>query len=294
MSKRSESQLAIKARKLESRKQSFIAKAKELYGDKYNYDQVDYDNNKTNVTVRCNHHRDFFIISPDRHLRGQICPKCTREKSCKTKEKFVLESQIKHGEDKYDYSDFVYVNSYTRGKILCREHGYFYQIPRNHVNGGTGCPVCSASSYEQEVWKLFKSLGISFEMEYKLPEVGSKYRYDFYLPDYRLLIELHGKQHYLESWGGKELLEKIKTRDAVKRNLAQGLGYNLIEFNLTGIRKEGDLPLFLLLQICDKLPEFAIRSTPDNKEHIKSIIKRIKLTMKLTNSRPVRLPKIIY
>lgn len=38
-----------------------------------------------------------------------------------------------HG-DKYDYSEVDYVRSPERVKIICPEHGYFYQIPNNHVS----------------------------------------------------------------------------------------------------------------------------------------------------------------
>jgi len=45
-----------------------------------------------------------------------------------------------HG-DKYDYSLVEYVNYKTKVKIICKQHGVFYQTPPSHLNG-TGCPDC--------------------------------------------------------------------------------------------------------------------------------------------------------
>ncbi len=43
--------------------------------------------------------------------------------------------------DKYDYSLVEYVNTNTKVKIICKEHGEFEQSPTIH-KGGSGCPTC--------------------------------------------------------------------------------------------------------------------------------------------------------
>lgn len=43
--------------------------------------------------------------------------------------------------DKYDYSLVEYVNTNTKVKIICKEHGIFEQTPNNHKNKH-GCPKC--------------------------------------------------------------------------------------------------------------------------------------------------------
>lgn len=59
----------------------FIDKAKKVHGDKYSYDKVEYKNAKKPVTVTClkPNHGDF-PITPDNHLRGKGCPKCSESK----------------------------------------------------------------------------------------------------------------------------------------------------------------------------------------------------------------------
>lgn len=57
----------------------------------------------------------------------------------KTYQEFEAEAAEVHG-GKYTYHQ-DYVNSYTKVKITCPEHGDFYQNPRNHLIGA-GCPKC--------------------------------------------------------------------------------------------------------------------------------------------------------
>lgn len=55
--------------------------------------------------------------------------------------------------------------------------------------------------------------------------------FDFYLPDYNLLVEVQGQQHYMpiEHFGGDEAFEKLKKRDEIKRNYAINNDFNFIE-----------------------------------------------------------------
>ena len=55
----------------------FITKAKEKYGDKYDYSLVEYVNNKTKVKIICPEH-GIFEIMPCGHIgaNGRGCPKC--------------------------------------------------------------------------------------------------------------------------------------------------------------------------------------------------------------------------
>lgn len=57
-----------------------------------------------------------------------------------TKELFIEKSQDIHGET-YDYDSSDYINSYTKIKIVCKEHGEFFQKPNAHL-AGKGCPEC--------------------------------------------------------------------------------------------------------------------------------------------------------
>lgn len=62
-----------------------------------------------------------------------------------SQEEFINKCLEVHG-DKYDYSLVEYKNIRGRIKILCKKHGLFEQISKNHKDG-QGCPRCSMPNY---------------------------------------------------------------------------------------------------------------------------------------------------
>ena len=144
--------------------ESFIKKAKEIHGDKYNYDRVDYKDSNTRITIICPVHGEFEQI-PARHLQGQGCPKCSGNIKLTTEE-FIKRAREIHG-DKYDYSKVNYKNNSTKVTIICSTHGEFEQKPANHLQGN-GYPKCGGTT------KL-----TSKEFIKKAKEIhGDKYNYD--------------------------------------------------------------------------------------------------------------------
>lgn len=59
--------------------QEFIAKAKLVHGNLYDYSKVNYVNYFTNVTIICQEHGEFEQL-PSNHLRNEGCPKCSQSK----------------------------------------------------------------------------------------------------------------------------------------------------------------------------------------------------------------------
>ena len=120
--------------------ETFIKKAREIHGDKYDYSKTDLENKdeKGRIIIICPEHGEFFT-RPNTHLSGRECLYCSGYNK-KTTEDFVKEAKQVHG-DKYDYSKTEYVNSQTKVCIICPEHGEFWQFPNGHINGH-GCPKC--------------------------------------------------------------------------------------------------------------------------------------------------------
>jgi rubrerythrin len=126
-------------------KLEFIQKAKEVHGDMYDYSKVEYKNNKTKVCIICSEHGEFWQ-TPTAHVsQKQGCPKCgiiinsnLRKDSTKS---FIQKAEKVH-DNKYDYSKVEYVNTNTNICIICPEHGEFWQMPTNHLQGHK-CPKCS-------------------------------------------------------------------------------------------------------------------------------------------------------
>lgn len=119
----------------------FIKRAKEVHGDKYDYSKVDYKNTKERVCIICSEHGEFYKF-PNGHLQGQGCPKCSR-KAKLTNEEFIKRAKEVHG-NKYDYSEVNYKNLKGKVCVICPDHGKFYQISNDHLQG-RGCPKCGGT-----------------------------------------------------------------------------------------------------------------------------------------------------
>ena len=114
--------------------ESFIAEAKEIYDDRYDYSKVDYKNRDHRVVVTCPVHGDFQVYARE-HLDGKGCPKCEKG------EKFIAKLKEKFG-DKFGLDEFVYESSTTPVTLICPTHGAFSKLPNQILNAPLGCPEC--------------------------------------------------------------------------------------------------------------------------------------------------------
>lgn len=78
-----------------SNKEDFIKKAKTVHGDKYDYSKVVYKNSNTKVCIICPIHGEFWQ-SPDNHLRGKGCQKCSESKLENEIAKLLDENNIEY------------------------------------------------------------------------------------------------------------------------------------------------------------------------------------------------------
>lgn len=115
----------------------FIEKAINKYGNKYDYSQVNYVNNRTKVDIVCPSH-GIFQQRPDNHLYSNGCPKC--RKNSLGERNFIKRAIDVHG-DKYDYSHVNYANIKSKVTIICPTHGVFEQKADSHISGH-GCNKC--------------------------------------------------------------------------------------------------------------------------------------------------------
>lgn len=119
--------------------EAFIKRAKEIYGDKYDYSKVEYKNARTPVCIVKLDGSEFWQ-TPDNHLRADRYDKPKNPIVRVTTEDFVDKAKEVH-RGKYDYSKVEYINSKNKVCIICPEHGEFWIRPNNHLLG-QGCPVC--------------------------------------------------------------------------------------------------------------------------------------------------------
>lgn len=142
----------------------FIDSANKIHNHKYDYSKFNYLNNKTKSIIICKIHGEFQQI-PNDHLFGYGCAKCHYDKlkiiKLKSQDSFIKESNLIHN-NKYDYSQLVYINDSSKVKITCPIHGGFEQKANNHLNGA-GCPSCAHVISKKEIaWLNFLNIPETF------------------------------------------------------------------------------------------------------------------------------------
>jgi hypothetical protein len=134
----------------------FTKRARLIFGDKYDYSEVDYKNNETKVKIICVDHGAFWQI-PSGHLRGKGCRACSDEAKClfSQKEYILLAKDIhndKYNYDKTKFPNILYANTKKKIVITCLLHGDFPQKAEAHLRG-QGCPKCNkVISKKEDDW----------------------------------------------------------------------------------------------------------------------------------------------
>ena len=225
---------------------SFINESIKIHGNKYDYSKVKYIDSHTKVCVICPEHGEFFV-SPNNHVRGKGCKQCAIEKNasrCRlTFEEFLERAKKVHG-DKYDYSKVEYLNNSTEIAIICPEHGIFFQTPGHHMDG-EGCPICKESKLEKLVRENLEKDNIEYVKEYS-PKWAGKFRYDFFIPSKKIVIECQGYHHYYPVYystkekGIKNYIKRVKD-DLKKKELCEKNGLSMIYFTNDKLKKSNEI-----------------------------------------------------
>lgn len=132
---------------------------------RYTYDNFVFTGNSSKGFITCKLHGDFSQ-APSKHSTGRGCPVCNKG-VLMTTPLFIEKASIIHN-NRYDYTESVYVNAKSPLIIYCKEHmTKFQQVPDNHYVGHGGCPVCTVNaqrrSTEYFIEKAQKVHGASYD-----------------------------------------------------------------------------------------------------------------------------------
>lgn len=123
-------------------KQNFIARARSIHGETYDYNNVRFVNTNTKVTILCKKH-GTFQQRPYSHLEGRGCPTCKHEKKkYQTQHKLIDKARKVHS-NFYTYEKVNYTGPNDKVTITCPLHGDFIMRLWNHAQGQQ-CPLCGA------------------------------------------------------------------------------------------------------------------------------------------------------
>lgn len=91
------------SKKLSKKSKAFIEQAKQIYGDKYDYSLVDYENTYKKIKIICPVHGEFEQ-RPNNHLNGYGCPICSESKG-ERKIRIFLKNNNIHFFQEYRFKD---------------------------------------------------------------------------------------------------------------------------------------------------------------------------------------------
>lgn len=202
--------------------------------------------NNKKVWILCqekDYHNDNkgYPISPLNFYKGARCPYCNNRK-VHPKDSFgaLYPSKAKHWSEKNDKSPYeVPPKSGDKYKFICEKCGKEFERSLNHLNRsnyGVYCQDCNNSELEETTKQVLQKYNILFIPQMKYDGLiglgGGNLSYDFYLPDYNILIECQGIQHREYTKGfhkTKKDFEKQLEHDLRKREYAKQHNIKLLE-----------------------------------------------------------------
>ena len=228
----------------------WIKNARAVHGEKYEYDESRPPRTTSDyIRYKCPVHGWQESRYGCHVLQGCGCALCAgvlNKLSTEDRKQMWIEKCRERFPGKFSYRDVVYVNNDTPVKIYCKEHHLIFETtPDTHLRGAGGCPLCTKSVGEVEIYKWLSEHDVPFETQKKLPNENMfcKRQYltvDFYLPDLNLIIEMNGEQHYqyVEHFHTKDwTLEDQQIRDNTLRAYCKTHKISLLEIKYDKIDK---------------------------------------------------------
>lgn len=254
---------------------SFRYKLYQMYNGEYDLIS-DYINTRSDVTIRHNQCGHKYDANANDILRGKsLCPICSKYSSLKTKDSINIELKEKYHNRFVLLDDFKTVNDIH--SFLCNSCKNIVDLRVSHALTDTvQCPICGHGiSYPAKIMRsLLNQLNISYIPEYSRKHClwCEQYRYDFYLPNYNWIIEVHGLQHYYGGWD----LESVQKNDIIKESLARNNGidkYIIIDARFSDFEyiKNNIINSDLSLLGLDDI-DWSLCDLNSNKSYFKSIV----------------------
>ena len=214
----------------------------------------------TKIWFNCEN-KDYheYCMPPDNYAKGYRCKYCARTKYVHPRDSLGQYLIDNYGEEsiKLIWSDKNLKSPFKHSlasdvkmwfKCVNDVHGDKLRRVSNVIRGKFDCPDCvrdnNSSKLQKEVNNYIKSLDYKVNVEYDCtvipinPKTKFKLPFDNEIEELKLIIEVHGLQHYNiinkgSKWIGnktpEEYLYYIRLKDRYKRAIAISKGYNYLE-----------------------------------------------------------------
>ena len=171
-----------------------------------------------------------------RKTKYNFCPFCSNTyKGNKIGKKLPIEEANKRlyevFEDEYEIILDKYNGWSKKGLIRHTLCGKIFSAQPRDLLYHSHCPCYTINSKgELKISKVLDKYNIKYEKQKRLSDM-KRAPFDFYLPDYNLLIEFQGRQHYepVKQFGGEKQFINQQNIDKRKKEIAQNAGIELLE-----------------------------------------------------------------
>lgn len=157
------------------------------------------------------------------------CPYCAGKKPTADNNLAVLSPHLItewHPKNKKDPQEYL---NYSGSKVwwICDKGHEWEAKIKWRTFGGNGCPRCKSSKGEKIVMQWLENNNIEYVHQYK---IGMR-AFDFYLPDEKIFIEIHGLQHFKETALFSRDLKYRQRIDREKQEYAETHGkYIMVDY----------------------------------------------------------------
>lgn len=208
---------------------NYELKIKEKLGAKINLIKESYKNNNHNPKINYICSKHGLQTQSTKALLKTGCYECYKEDNYWNKEKLVKKlNEIFIG--KYNFDDILFENIEDTVSVYCDYCNSYFNRKIKSLLRGVGCDCQKSSRGELAVKFFLDAHKIKYEMQKTFedcrnPKTNRKMFFDFYLPQYEMIIEYDGEQHF-RSFNYKHESKNIKNYKS----------YNKIMLNETKFR----------------------------------------------------------
>lgn len=132
--------------------EEFIKRAKQIYGDRFDYSETEYLTARNKVTISCPKHGSFTIL-PQHHLKENSisggCRKCGL-KAINRNRRFTQEQFLEKVSNipNLSFEKTIYKDKRSKVTVTCKIHGDYETTP-DILFKSCGCPKCKSSIGEK-------------------------------------------------------------------------------------------------------------------------------------------------
>ncbi len=189
----------------------------------------EYVNANTKVHFQCLKDKYIFFSDPKNVLHGTGCPVCAGRKILVgTNDLNTTNPEVSKYLENYEDGFSITYGSHKKLKYKCPFCSSIKKCRPNAVldkNGKYKCSICGdgVSYPEKFISSIFEQLNINYvyQLTHKYFKWIGKFRYDFYIPEKNMIIEVNGMQHYLNNngWTNAVNNDSEKYELAIKNNI---------------------------------------------------------------------------